>query len=382
MLDLISSAYAKSSALASAGYTVYTPKSREEVTIIGPVDAYTGYGQLVGSIALGLVDLGFDVRLIATQVDPRQPINPKLLSLIRTEFNPSCPWRLVIHSPESLPYILHEGPKNVLFTMWETTNLRPVSIEHINKLASHVITPNVWNASCFAASGVQVPIRVVPLGIDPALYHPAPPSHGCVFGAAGRFAHGGTRKGLAEVVDVFLETFPTEKDVYLHLKCFDDCAFEHRSDPRVSVARKVFTNQEMADWYLDLRAFVSMSRAEGWGLHQHQSMARGRPVVAAKFGGLDEFMSHDNGYCVDYELRPATGYYEGAGRWAEPDPASVSSAMRSIYEDPDTAYAKGALAAARASQFTYANTCLRLAKTLFELGFLNDFSWPAAQSAA
>ena len=379
MLELIKRTYCQSPLLASADYFVYKPKPREEVTIIGPVDSYTGYGQLVGQVALGLVGMGFEVRLFATQIDHRHPINPELLKLLSTELSPASTWRLVMHSPESLPAVLHEGVKNVLFTMWETTRLRPLSIEHINRLASHVITPNAWNASCFEAAGVNVPIRVVPLGVDPNFYQPAEEAPACVFGAAGRFAHGGSRKGLAEVVDVFLETFPTERDVQLQLKCFDDCLFESKQDPRVKVLRVYLTDQQMADWYLGLRAFVSMSRAEGWGLHQQQAMARSRPVVAARFGGLAEFMSEENGYCVDYSLQQATGYYEGVGCWAEPDPLSVSRAMRAIYEDPASARAKGVLAASRAGQFTYQNTSLRLAQALFEMGLLNDFSWPAGR---
>ena len=83
MIDRIVQAYRQTPVLATSPFSVYKDLPREEVTIIGPVDAYTGYGQLVGSVALGLVGMGFDVRLIATQIDHRNPVNPELLKLVR-----------------------------------------------------------------------------------------------------------------------------------------------------------------------------------------------------------------------------------------------------------------------------------------------------------
>jgi glycosyltransferase involved in cell wall biosynthesis len=52
--------------------------------------------------------------------------------------------------------------------------------------------------------------------------------------------------------------------------------------------------------------FVSLHRAEGFGLVNAEAMARGKVVIATAWSGNMDFMSASNSLPVDY-LRPAQG---------------------------------------------------------------------------
>src|SRR5262249_15651963 len=50
--------------------------------------------------------------------------------------------------------------------------------------------------------------------------------------------------------------------------------------------------------------FVSLHRAEGFGLHLAAAMAAGTPVIATSYSGNVDFMDDDSAFLVPYELVP------------------------------------------------------------------------------
>jgi len=84
-------------------------------------------------------------------------------------------------------------------------------------------------------------------------------------------------------------------------------------------------------------AYVSLHRAEGFGLTIAEAMAVGTPVIATAYSGNMDFMTEDNTYCVPYrmELIPAgcEPYPEGE-LWAAPDLEEAARLMRLVYQDP------------------------------------------------
>ena len=109
-------------------------------------------------------------------------------------------------------------------------------------------------------------------------------------------------------------------------------------------------------WYDSLNVFVSGVSAEGWGFMQHESMACGRPVIAAKYAGLCEFMSENNSFCIDYKEVPSTGYWENAGaKWSKFDEEHLIETMRYAYNNPNIVKKKGLLASQNVSKFSITN---------------------------
>lgn len=286
-------------------------------------------------------------------------------------------WELLIHTPETRPT---PGKKSVFFTMFECSELAPPYVSMLN-FAEIVIVPCRWNAVHFAESGVKKPIHVVPLGVDPEIFKPSPMVVGgpCVFGVAGRTAHCAKRKAIQESIDLFVKTFPREQhdDVRLHVKIHEDCKIVDPKDHRVKITREHLEGYQLERWLSGLTAFVSLARAEGFGLWQLQAMACGRPVVACKYSGLADFLLDD--YAIPYKQVPADSYgsevnVDYRGMWAQPDMATAEKLLRRIHTEhkkkPQLLVEAGQRAAEAAKPFTWEASTDKLIVILQEVGAL------------
>lgn len=346
-------------------------------TLVASIDNSTGYGLHAIQIAKHIERLTgayVSIRPIAQ----KEMFGSKIPAEIRQRFV-SGPqpeeWELILSPPWFRPT---PRKKTVYFTMWESTRLPPGGANTLN-LAEVVVVPSSWGASCLSASGVNKPIHIVPLGIDTDVFYPRDHSLATqpafahvkvVFGCAGRMSHGGVRKGINEVIDLFQRAFPTEEDAALRVKVHPDCPVHIPEDKRIEITKAHLSDEGLADWFSALTCFVSAARGEGWGLMQQQAMAVGRPVVAPRFAGLSEFMSEANSFCVPYVLGAAENAYKGCGHWAVPEDEAFIREMRRIYIEPHLAAAKGAQAAQDVAHLSWENSNLKLVQVLHNVGAL------------
>lgn len=95
-------------------------------------------------------------------------------------------------------------------------------------------------------------------------------------------------------------------------------------------------------------AYVSLHRAEGFGLTIAEAMQLGKPVIATNYSGNTDFMTEQNSYPIPYqliELRKDVGPYRKGQMWAEPDMEAAAQAMRQVLENTDKAQRRGIQAA-------------------------------------
>jgi glycosyltransferase involved in cell wall biosynthesis len=95
--------------------------------------------------------------------------------------------------------------------------------------------------------------------------------------------------------------------------------------------------------------YVSLHRAEGYGLTMAEAMAMGRPVIGTAYSGNLEFMTAENSMLVPYEMTRipfGCSPYPPDASWAEPDLDAAADAMRRAAGDPAAAAALGARARA------------------------------------
>jgi glycosyltransferase involved in cell wall biosynthesis len=99
--------------------------------------------------------------------------------------------------------------------------------------------------------------------------------------------------------------------------------------------------------------FVSLHRAEGFGLCLAEAMLMGKPVIATNYSGNLAFMHPGNSLLVDYKLAEIADdnpIYNRGNHWAEPSIEHAASLMRSCYDNPERAAALGATGQAEAKE--------------------------------
>jgi glycosyltransferase involved in cell wall biosynthesis len=341
----------------------------ERLVLRAPINGYTGYGLHACQIVSDFQRMGYLVRVLPVELREsfaEIPLNVRE-SLIAEEHLSEC--ELLLHAPGFPPL---QGKRTAYFTMWESTRLPDYGVRALNQ-AECVLVPCEWNADCFRMSGVERPIRIVPLGIKKEVfpYSPMKMTGPCVFGTAGRLESGGTRKGIAQVINLFQRAFEREEHVMLKVKVFPDCDLTEPTDRRIQITRAFLSEQELASWFHEITCFVSTSRAEGWGLMQQQAMAVGRPLMSVTYGGVAAFFVNGTGYPINFSLTEAEGFYAGCGLWANPDESHVIELMRRVYVDRDEARILGERASIAVSPFTWENSNRVLAKHLEELAMLS-----------
>lgn len=120
-------------------------------------------------------------------------------------------------------------------------------------------------------------------------------------------------------------------------------------DPRVEVRDGFLSREEMSGLQNCIDCYVSLHRAEGFGLGMAECMYLGKPVIATGYSGNLDFMDHGNSLLVNYTLIPVRDgeypYWQGQS-WADPDVAEAASFMRQVFDDRALARRIGATAAA------------------------------------
>lgn len=166
------------------------------------------------------------------------------------------------------------------------------------------------------------------------------------------------RKNPFAVVEAFQQAFPNDRDdVQLLLKSSNGHRHPdklHRllaatvGDSRILVRDEVIDRAHVNALHRCVDAYVSLHRAEGFGLGLAECMAMGKPVIATGWSGNLDFMTSDNSCLVDYRLVPVgPGQYphaEGA-RWAEADIAHAAAHMRRLVDEDGFAAGLGERAA-------------------------------------
>ena len=107
-------------------------------------------------------------------------------------------------------------------------------------------------------------------------------------------------------------------------------------DSRILLINETFTREQMLRLIGCCDVYVSLHRAEGFGLGMAEAMKMGKAVIATRYSGNMDFTGEDNACLVDCELKkvpPGSYYKQGDSVWAEPDAGQAAGYMRRLVED-------------------------------------------------
>jgi glycosyltransferase involved in cell wall biosynthesis len=114
----------------------------------------------------------------------------------------------------------------------------------------------------------------------------------------------------------------------------------------VHVIDQVMPPEDVTSLITACDAYVSVHRAEGFGLPLASALYAGKPVVATRYGGPVDFLTEQNSYPVAYRLTaigPGNEPYPADGEWAEPDIDQAAAQMRQVVEGPADARERAAV---------------------------------------
>lgn len=141
--------------------------------------------------------------------------------------------------------------------------------------------------------------------------------------------------------------------------------------PNVYCLTESYSKEEFNSLIRCVDAYVSLHRAEGFGLVMAETMLLGIPVIATNWSANTEFMDQDVACMVDARVIPLGKDhppYHAGDHWAQPDEDQAAEWMRKLYHDRSFGDSLAAKAKVRlASEFSPKNAAQIMEKRLLEL---------------
>lgn len=365
------------------------------IQLIGFNKAESGLGEACRLTAAALLQTGTPFHILSC--DAWSLARPSDVTWNAYETSESLHRANLLHfNPDIAPHICgglgadtFAGRLNIGYWHWELPAVPEGWIEHF-KLLNEVWTPSPYVRDAVAAKS-PVPVLSMPPGI-----------------AEGS---SGFRPGRAY--------FSLPEEPLLFLTMFDALSFTERKNPQAALAAfiqafgrhseeaalviKVSNSYASAGNMERLRAgiadcsnvylldigltgietralldacdiYISLHRAEGFGLTLAEAMAMGKPVIATNWSGNTAYMDAANSCPVQYQLIPIgqqIGPYEAHQLWADPDCEHAAHYMRALYYDYQLRERIGAAGRDTIlSQFSPAAAGMRMRDRLHQLGAL------------
>ena len=280
------------------------------------------------------------------------------------------PWfgiSLVCVNADQTPLFLEERPdvregRHVIgYWHWEVDDFPP------QMAASARLVDEIWTASEHSrvaiAKRVDRPVHV----FHPAVSPPAPaalpeeflpPGEGTLFLTCFDFDSIVERKNPGAAIAAYERAFPDPRsgsrllvksiNGHLHPEALAALRARVGDRPDIRFEDRYLTRREQSALLAACDVFVSLHRAEGFGLMLAEAMTFGRLVIATDYSGSRDFFDESCGVPIPWSrVAIPSGCGPYSGTWAEPDVASAAAAMRSAAADRERARTFGEVARRR-----------------------------------
>jgi len=328
------------------------------VEIRGPVYGLSGYAEACRNLTTGLWENNVDVAYRPVMSHPSEQLDRGLTNLVvKDAIGNSTLYdtTIVFYIADFFVNQFKGKGRRIGYTMLEVDGVPKSWVQHCNAYLTELWVPSTFNQQTFRKSGVQVPIKVVPLGIDVGRFNPyinpLIPKKKDKF----RFlciCEMGERKNVHMLMRAFQAEFKKNEAVELMLRVTNN-------DPSINVESELsqydlrnvtllssqsYGIHEMPSLYKSCDAFVLPSSGEGWGLPYMEAMAVGLPTIGTGWSANTDFMNNENSFLINIKKTiPAVArcpYYRGFN-WALPDTQHLRYLMRYVYEHQEEAKTKG-----------------------------------------
>ncbi len=337
------------------------------VNVAGYLTAEVGVGEAARGYVAALKSLGVQTAFTDFAVGTLSRKEDKTLSGFSST-NP-YPINLVCINADQVPnFIAHVGSQyfeqkhNIGVWWWELPELLE---EWRDRFADF---NEIWVGSTFTYQSISkhspIPVSKIPPVVQVELSQVYPKEH---FGLADSefiflfvfdFLSYFARKNPTAIAEAFKKAFHPDEPVRLVFKCINgehdpdnfNCLKNAIDDARITIIDSYLSKDEKNGLINACDCYVSLHRAEGFGLTLAEAMLLEKPVIGTGWSGNMDFMTINNSYPVEYELtRIITDhgpYYRRGQIWAEPSIQHAAQLMREVYDHPEAAKKKAKRAAA------------------------------------
>jgi glycosyltransferase involved in cell wall biosynthesis len=247
-----------------------------------------------------------------------------------------------------------EGPRIGIWG-WETNTIPP------RWQRAFELVQEIWVYSQFMAEniGSQAPVPV--LALPPPVQRPpepAPPLRldvpdGFLFLFVFDYLSTVQRKNPVGLIEAFKRAFAPGEGPQLLIKTInaplrplseEELLWAAHGRDDIHVVDRSMSRSELNGVMAGCDCYVSLHRAEGFGLTLAEAMAIGKPTIATAYSGNVDFMNDANSYLVDYAIGrvgPECEIYPPEGEWAEPSIEHAAELMRRVHREREEASRKG-----------------------------------------
>ncbi|KAL6053471.1 hypothetical protein QOT17_017966 [Balamuthia mandrillaris] len=299
-------------------------KPKVDVIFHSYLDPTMGYGSSAEQMVLALDRRNISVRYYPKAGPPRKGlkdlIKERTWSLVeRTETSDTYLGYFVPHEVDvnRIHPLARKAKVAVIYTTFETTKVPskwPRIVNLYDKLL--VSCPDIQKA--FADGGVNIPIDIIPLGVDTTDWPLLPRSIGMPF----RFllfadsAWSNHRKNYPLVYEAFVKEFaqtPQEMEqveLWIKITKKDDAfkELEPHIPPNLKVFTGRYTQKKLLQMMKSANCLVFPSHGEGYGLPPREAMSTGLPAIFAGFAGLHSIANNTFNYPLAWTTEKASGY--------------------------------------------------------------------------
>lgn len=330
----------------------------------GPVYNIGGYGNVSRNYIKSFLKTGIPLRIInmdniSGEIGYK---NIKLLNSLTKTHVGSSPI-LIVHSLPSIFKTVNitNAYKKIGCTIFETDKIPKDWARECNKM-DEIWVPSRFNFETFSKAGVRKnKLKVIPYSVDTNFFNPQvkplklPKLKSFKFLYVFNFSY---RKAPELLLDAYLREFNSEDDVCLILKSIGtdyptlnfDQTFVAKIKrkvkksahdfPQVFIIKSKLTNEKLASLYAACSCYISVDRANGWGMPCMEAMAMHKPAATINWSGSTEFMSAENSYLiqpkklipVDKRFVKLNPIYQNQ-LWAEIDIKRLRNLLREVYAD-------------------------------------------------